>query len=72
MPTNILDGISSVTGTSSYSAALVDLEDRDEHAIEFKAAYPYLRVVIEDILPSLAEIDKRLSSPIFCDGIREV
>ena len=40
--------------------------------MELKKAVPDLWVVIEDILPSLAEIDKRLPSPIFFDGIREI
>ena len=33
---------------------------------------PNLRVVVEDVLPSLTKVDKRLPSPIFRDGICEI
>jgi hypothetical protein len=69
---DVLNGVPSITGTGGDGTVLVDLYDRGKHSINQTRQGPDLRVVIEDIFPSLTEINKRLPSPILLDGIREV
>lgn len=68
---DVLDSVSSVTCTSGNGTILIDLRDLIEHTKLVGSGHSNLRVVIEDVLPSVPEIDKRLSSPIFLNGIRE-
>lgn len=71
---NLLDSVTSVARASSDCALRVDLVDnvRSTSGNGGPMQVTYLRVVLQDVCPTIFKVHKGLSSPVFLDSLGQV